>query len=124
MAVLLDTHILLDLLASGRSAEGAWGSERIHVSVASIWEIAIKVRQAKLALPLAVPGIEERLTDLGWSVLPIGASHVTVEVSPWPETHDPFDRLLLAVCEVEDLRLVTRDRKLVDHPLAWRAGAA
>lgn len=35
-------------------------------------------------------------------------------------THDPFDRLLLAQCRVEGMRLVTRNRALAAHPLAWR----
>ncbi len=123
MAVLLDTHILLEMLGSGQAAEGLWGQEVIHASVASLWEIAIKVRQAKLVTPVAVARLEVRLSGLGWTIIPIHASHATAEVSPWPDTNDPFDRLLLAVCQVENLRLVTRDRKLVDHPLAWKPAA-
>lgn len=123
MAVLLDTHVLLEMIGTGKAAEGAWGQEPIHVSVASLWEIAIKVRQAKLETPVAVPRLEERLSALGWTVIPVHASHVTAEVDPWPDTNDPFDRLLLAVCRVEGLRFVTRDRKLVGHPLAWRLAA-
>ncbi|MGF1549428.1 MAG: hypothetical protein ACFBQW_02680 [Sphingomonadaceae bacterium] len=39
-------------------------------------------------------------------------------------TRDPFDRLLLAICQVERLRLLTTDQRLADHPLAWRPASA
>jgi PIN domain nuclease of toxin-antitoxin system len=38
-------------------------------------------------------------------------------VDPDPKTRDPFDRMLLAQCEVEGFRLLTIDRALVSHPL-------
>jgi PIN domain nuclease of toxin-antitoxin system len=50
----------------------------------------------------------------------IEAAHVLAELQPEPDTRDPFDRLLLAQCQMEGLRLVTTDRKLAVHPLAWR----
>lgn len=124
MAILLDTHILLEMIGSGRSAEGAWGGEIIHVSVASLWELAIKVRQGKLRTALPVGELETRVEALGWTLVAITGPHALAEVDPGPDTNDPFDRLLLAVCQVERLRLVTRDRKLIGHPLAWRPGAA
>lgn len=122
MGVLLDTHVLLDMLDRGPLAEGEWREESVHVSVASVWEIAIKTRQGKLnpAVPLA--DFDSELEALHWTLLPVTGSHAIAEVNPWPDTNDPFDRLLLAVCEVEGLRLVTRDHKLIGHPLAWRAG--
>jgi PIN domain nuclease of toxin-antitoxin system len=123
VAVLLDTHIVLGMLGNERETEGEWREEPIHVSVASLWEIAIKVRQGKLDTGVPLSDFEARLEDLRWTMLQVTAGHALAEVSPWPETNDPFDRLLLAVCEVQGLRLVTRDRKLVDHPLAWKPAA-
>jgi PIN domain nuclease of toxin-antitoxin system len=124
VAILLDTHVLLEMMVSGKAAEGGWGQELIHVSVASLWEIAIKVRLAKLETAVAVSRLEEWLSAAGWMGIPITIAHVTAEVSPWPDTNDPFDRLLLAVCQVEGLELVTRDRRLVGHPLAWGPASA
>lgn len=86
--------------------------------------ITRKVRQGKLEMPAPLAKLEERLDRLGCTVLPITAAHAVSDVTPWPPTNDPFDRLLLAVCPVEGLRLLTRDRKLIDHPLAWRSGSA
>jgi PIN domain nuclease of toxin-antitoxin system len=101
-----------------------WASETLIASIATIWEIAIKYRLGKLNLNVPPARIEERLEGFGCMLLPVTGQHAVAEVEPWPGTNDPFDRLLLAVCQVEGFRFVTRDRKLVGHPLAWRAGAA
>jgi PIN domain nuclease of toxin-antitoxin system len=122
--VLLDTHVLLEMLDRGPAAEGDWRDELIHISVASVWEIAIKARQRRLHPSVPLADFESELGALHWHLLAVTTSHVVADVDPWPDTNDPFDRLLLAVCQVEGLRLVTRDRKLVDHPLAWPAASA
>jgi PIN domain nuclease of toxin-antitoxin system len=122
--LLLDSHIILDLLVPEQAAREQWSAATLFISVASLWELAIKVRQGKLTLPFDLPALDERLRRLGCTVLSVDAAHAVAEVTPWPLTKDPFDRLLLAVCSVEGLRLVTRDRLLVDHPLAWRPTSA
>ena len=55
-------------------------------------------------------------------VLTGGTPTLGPELDPEPPTRDPFDRLLLAQCAVDNLRLVTVDRALAGHPLAWREG--
>jgi PIN domain nuclease of toxin-antitoxin system len=124
VAVLLDTHILLEMVGWGKAAEGEWGDAVIHVSVASLWEVAIKARQGKLQTLFPLAGSGQRVEDLGWVLLPVTAAQAVAEVDPRPNTNDPFDRLLLAVCSVDGLKLVTRDHKLRDHPLAWRPAPA
>lgn len=127
MRLLLDTHVLLALLdgrADGLGRDVAAvlenGEHAFHVSVASLWEIAIKWRLGKLPLGVAPERLPELLDDMGVATLPITAEQVLVTVEPEPATRDPFDRLLLAVCLVEDLCLVTVDRALVDHRLAMK----
>jgi PIN domain nuclease of toxin-antitoxin system len=121
--LLLDSHFVIDLLDPEKATSQSWVNEPIYVSVASLWELAIKVRQGKLRLIAPIQKMENRLQRLGCTILTIKATHVVADLDPWPDTNDPFDRLLLAVCQVEGLRLVTRDRKLIDHPLAWRPAA-
>jgi PIN domain nuclease of toxin-antitoxin system len=127
MRLLLDTHVLLALAggrpeALGRAIEHVVESDEhaFYVSAASLWEIAIKWCLGKL--PLAVPParLPELLNDMGLTILAITAEHVLVAVEPEPRTRDPFDRLLLAVCQSESLRLVTVDRALAGHRLALR----
>jgi PIN domain nuclease of toxin-antitoxin system len=90
------------------------------VSVASLWEIAIKTRLGKLQPGLPLETIPVYLQETGLTILPIDVPHVVTAADPEPETRDPFDRLLLAQCKVEGLKLATVDRLLVGHPLALR----
>jgi PIN domain nuclease of toxin-antitoxin system len=120
--LLLDTHPLLwwvtdnpDLSAEARRAI-ADRRNTIHVSVASIWEIAIKAGKGKLKL---YEEFDRALDREPFSQLPILASHARA-VRGLPHIHgDPFDRLLIAQARVEELTLVTRDPviKRYDVPL-------
>ena len=60
------------------------------------------------------------LEKIGATILPVSMPHVLHTIDPEPPTRDPFDRLLLAQCHVEGLKLITVDRALVDHPLTFR----
>jgi PIN domain nuclease of toxin-antitoxin system len=88
------------------------------VSVASLWEMAIKSRLGKLDLGMPLEDMAGYFDAVGIDILPIDAPHVITPTHPEPETRDPFDRLLLAKCQVESLRLATMDRRLLEHPLA------
>ena len=125
--LLLDTNVVLPVLGESMTRLPRTMIEAIeapdallHVSIASLWETAIKARIGKLDLRAPLPSLPSLLSGLGMALVNIEASHVLCAVDPEPDTRDPFDRLLLAQCQVEDLRLVTLDRKLVSHPLALR----
>lgn len=127
MTLLLDTHMLLasvrEELAQQYPKHAVLVEEAegpVFVSVASIWEIAIKNRLGKLQLPFPLDAISGYVSEAGFSVLPVELRHVLTEIEPIPATRDPFDRLLLAQCKVDRMRLVTIDRALADHPLAAR----
>lgn len=94
----------------------------IFVSAASLWEIAIKTRLGKLDPLVPLHDLPGYFAAFGFGILPIDAHHVLADLDDVPETRDPFDRLLLAQCQLEDMRLVTTDRKLMAHPLAWHEG--
>ncbi len=64
--------------------------------------------------------LPELLDGLGVRIVAIDERHALISVEPEPTTRDPFDRMLLAQCQVERLRLVTIDRALNSHPLAAR----
>ena len=127
MRLLLDTNILIPYLEeeSGtlrqpmRDALHAPQSV-VYVSVASLWEVALKSRLGKLPLKKALEKLPETVEGFEMLLLPIDERHVLAELHENPPTRDPFDRLLPAQCQVENLRLVTIDRALADHRLAWR----
>ncbi len=115
MRVLLDTHVILwTLTTSGsirseaRDVLGATDTRRV-VSVASLWEIAIKRAIGRLSAPEDLP---EYLARTRHEILPVSAAHAW-SVSGLPPHHrDPFDRLLVAQAIAEDIPLITHDRQL------------
>lgn len=125
MLLLLDTHILLALVGGKGDQlppfiQNELRGERnaMFASTASLWEIAIKNRQGKLPLTYALAEWPSALAAFAIALMDIPAAHALAEADPVPETKDPFDRLLLAICRVEKMRLVTLDRSLLSHPLA------
>ena len=128
MNLLLDTHIILAMVED-RVEELPRDTRRaledtqlaIWVSVASLWEIAIKARIGKLPLDTPLVQWPDALLLLGVHIMDIEFAHIVADLGPEPTTNDPFDRLLLCVCAAEKLKLLTLDRALVPHPLAWRA---
>ena len=125
MRLLLDTHVLLAFIERGAMGlpTGVAGllmdrESEHHLSAASLWEIAIKRRLGKLELTIGLGALPELLDGLGVKIVVIDERHALASVEPEPMTRDPFARMLLAQCQVEDLRLVTLDRALVSHPLA------
>jgi PIN domain nuclease of toxin-antitoxin system len=125
MRILLDTNILVaiaaeetNLLPAKLSAVLNAAEEPLLLSVASVWEMAIKVRLGKLNVAIDLANADGYFAKAGISILPVSFAHAVAEVDPWPGTNDPFDRLLLAQCQVEGLRLLTTDRALSAHPLS------
>ena len=126
MYLLLDTNILIPLAESGPAALHSSfrnvildPSVVLFASVASLWEIAIKTRTGRLKISPPLESLPDLLADIRIALLTIDHRHVLTSVEPQPPTRDPFDRLLLAQCAVETMRLVTTDRALAAHPLAW-----
>jgi PIN domain nuclease of toxin-antitoxin system len=126
MRLLLDTHILIVLARrdlaklAGSMAVAVASTENIaFASAASLWEIAIKARLGKVDPGLPLDDLPDYFQEIGLNLLVINHRHAVKSLDPEPATRDPFDRLLLAQCAVEQLRLVTIDRILKDHPLAW-----
>jgi PIN domain nuclease of toxin-antitoxin system len=84
----------------------------VLVSIASLWEIAIKKALGKLEAPDDLP---ERVTALGFELLGITVEHAWA-VRHLPHHHrDPFDRLLIAQAQVERLPVVTADPSFADY---------
>jgi PIN domain nuclease of toxin-antitoxin system len=116
MNLLLDTHAFLWFIANdprlSRRAQTLIqdaGNRRL-LSMASLWEIAIKVSLGKLTLAQPFDQFIPRQLQLNQiEVLAIELPHV-VAVAAMPFHHrDPFDRLMAAQCQIEDLPIVSAD---------------
>ncbi len=118
MRLLLDTHVFLWLLTnSPRLGHAARAriveAEEVHVSAASIWEIAIKTGLGKLHAD--VDEIVRSVPASGLIELPITSRHAA-RVSGLPPHHnDLFDRLLVAQALTEPLLLLTADPQLAPY---------
>lgn len=124
MRLLLDTHILLWLVtASPRlplAAKQLVESEdhSFFASVASIWEVAIKHarrRGSAKDMPLSGRQALEDFEAAGFKLLAVSGIHAAA-IDRLDRLHgDPFDRLLVAQAQVEDMKLVTHDRQLAAY---------
>lgn len=114
--LLLDTHAFLwwvdDSPKLGRRARNAIAdpARRCFLSLASSWEIAIKVSLGKLELPGPIERfVPAQLAANDFEELPLGFAHVT-RVARLPFHHrDPFDRLLAAQALEAGLTVVSAD---------------
>jgi PIN domain nuclease of toxin-antitoxin system len=126
---LLDTHVLLWLvLDDPRLSPGTrkriQEAERIAYSMASLWEIAVKLSGRGFEFELPLTWEQELVRELR----AMRALRVTIEPEhcrrlqdlPWHHK-DPFDRMLIAQADVEDLAIITADRRFsaYDVKVLW-----
>jgi PIN domain nuclease of toxin-antitoxin system len=112
--LLLDTHVALwwldDQPLSPLAHEAIQDPTRVvHVSIASLWELAIKHSLGRFRLR---DELADMILDNGMELLAVTTPHA-LALRDLPLHHrDPFDRMLVAQASVEGLELVTRDRRL------------
>lgn len=115
MRVLLDTHVLVWYLEGNPSLSRARrelivkSETEVFVSMASLWEIAIKTSIGKLKLTRSLTDILQQLSSQLIEILIIAPGHV-LQVATLPfHHHDPFDRMIIAQAKVEFLPIITVD---------------
>lgn len=88
------------------------GSAACVVSVASVWEVAIKHRLGKLPVP--PDRFRDGMARGGATILSIHDEHAIGSAALATSHSDPFDRLLIATALVEGLQLLTADAALIE----------
>lgn len=119
MKLLLDTHAFLWAISEpARLPVRVRNTIRqlendLFVSAASVWEIATKFRLGKLpGADLVMANFPDLLLELRASDLPIARRHA-LRAGSYTQPHaDPFDRMLAAQADLEELTLVSKDRAL------------
>ncbi len=114
--VLLDTHALVWWLEakenlSRKAKQIIEESETtVFVSAASGWELAIKTQIGKFKSAELVRGLEREIEKEGFIELPISMEHALLAGSLDSPHKDPFDRLLIAQAQVEEVPIVSHDK--------------
>jgi PIN domain nuclease of toxin-antitoxin system len=81
----------------------------VFVSIASLWEIAIKLGLGKLEIQRPFENIEIDLDRLDIKILPIAFAELDIYRSLPLHHRDPFDRILIAQSISNSLTIITRD---------------
>lgn len=117
MRLLLDTHVLLWVLAGDKrltrsSRDILTSANTVVVSVVSAWEIALKAAAGKLRAP---EDLEDAVRESGLSMTTLDFADVA-ESARLPLRHsDPFDRMLVAQTRVRGLTIMSKDRQLEQY---------
>lgn len=115
MNILLDTHTLLWYLEDSKNLSSKAAeiienpSNTLCFSIASLWEISIKLGLGKLSLQNSFSELEEVLKQLKIEVLPITFSDTECYLNLPLHHRDPFDRILVAQAMNHSLVLISRD---------------
>ncbi|HEY9628936.1 MAG TPA: type II toxin-antitoxin system VapC family toxin [Coleofasciculaceae cyanobacterium] len=115
MNALLDTHTFIwyieGNLQLSKNARDIIESldNKLHISIASLWEIAIKMGKGKLALQNPFHDLEDVLKQIDIEILPITFSDTEFYLNLPLHHNDPFDRMLIAQASHHSLVIVSAD---------------
>jgi PIN domain nuclease of toxin-antitoxin system len=119
MRILLDTHAFLwagiepHKLSSSARSLFADTANQLFLSVASLWEIAIKVNLGRLTLTRPFDEfVQDATTAVGISIIPIEVQHVSRLEKLEHHHRDPFDRMLVVQALTEQLTILSADEAL------------
>ena len=88
----------------------------LFLSVASVWEMQIKIQLGKLKLDESLSNLIEKQKEVNdLQILPVGLEHVLALEILADHHKDPFDRLLVAQSNLEDLKIVSKDSNITKY---------
>ncbi|MEA5510619.1 type II toxin-antitoxin system VapC family toxin [Crocosphaera sp. UHCC 0190] len=122
MKLLLDTHTFLwfidgssNLSQTARQLIENKDNQRF-VSIASLWEIAIKVSIGKLKLGVSLPDlVKQQVYDNDIELLAISPEHLDILRKLDFHHKDPFDRLIISQSIVEKMTIITKDTAFISY---------
>ena len=124
MKLLLDTHVFLWLRTAPNKIphKVMFTYENIHtdvfLSMASIWEMQIKSQLGKLTLEMPLNElIEQQCLNNGLQILAINPTHIYALRNLPAHHNDPFDRLILAQAQLENMTLASADSVFKQYPV-------
>lgn len=123
MQYLIDTHILIwylegsDNLPQKLREELNNNQNSILISIASLWELAIKISSKKLELSKLLQEVQVYIAERDFVFLNISFKHLYTLLD-FPHHHkDPFDRLLIAQAITENIAIISADQYFKAYPV-------
>jgi len=90
----------------------------IYISIASVWELSIKIGIGKLTFNGRAAGFIRLAESNNIAILPIKSTHLTI-LESLPFIHrDPFDRLLVATALAEEMTIITIDENIIQYEVS------
>jgi PIN domain nuclease of toxin-antitoxin system len=123
MNLLLDTHAALWYLQDSSNLSSTIGEilevteNNLYLSMASLWEIAIKKGLGKLELEFSFQDLPELLISFDIKILPIAFEHTERYLALPLHHRGPFDRMLIAQAIHHSCTLVSQDIMLDAYPI-------
>ena len=123
MRCLLDTHTFLwfingSLELSSKTKDIIQNPENtVYLSIASFWEIAIKMSIGKLTIDMQFDGLKKEADKNDFRILPIQYEDIRILTTLALFHKDPFDRILIAQAMQNNLNMITKDSNFDTYPL-------
>lgn len=122
MEFLLDTHVFLwyllgDPNLSSKAKEAIDTKTDLYFSIASLWEISIKINIGKLQLNRSFEYLPKELQYINAQILPITSKDTEIYAVLPLHHRDPFDRILIAQAMNHSLVLISRDEAFDAYPI-------
>jgi PIN domain nuclease of toxin-antitoxin system len=128
MKYLLDTHAFLWFVTDDERLSAKAQSiiknshNEVYFSAASVWEMSIKIRLSRLTISEELePFIIRQISENNFNTLSITILH-SIYTLKLPDIHkDPFDRMIIAQSQVEEMPLISKDKNIKKYkvPVVW-----
>ena len=127
MNYLLDTHVLIwflngDKALTGKARKAIESDNAINfISIASLWEIAIKISMERLTVKVPFEKLGAELDKNNFQILPITFNDTVVLSTLAFHHRDPFDRLIISQTIANDFTLISKDKEFAAYKtkLLW-----
>ena len=123
MHYLLDTHSFLWFINGDKALSKIArtsiedNSSVKYISIASFWEISIKLCIGKLKLDFPYDELKDQVVENGFEILPITFEHTSKLASLKFIHKDPFDRMIIAQAIIENLSVISKDRNFQHYAI-------
>jgi PIN domain nuclease of toxin-antitoxin system len=128
MAALLDTHTFLWFVSGDKQLPEKIKNkildinEPCYISIASLWEITIKIQIGKLKIAISIDDLFKYADRNQIEIVQITAEHLLVLASLPQHHNDPFDRLIVSQAISENMTLYSKDKGLKKYKIKQEWG--